>query len=172
MGTPSNISQARKRDTKSTYVEAFAERIPFDDASFDLVISYLSLIDIADVKTAMVEMVRVLKPGGRFLVASLNNFNTAGQELGWIEDETGQRKYFAMDNYLTESAAWIEWRGIRIINHHRPLSVYMKLFLSQGLKLTFFDEPHPTANAPAMRASSYVRAPWFCVMEWQKPTQT
>jgi hypothetical protein len=44
----------------------------------------------------------------------------------------------------------------------------MKLLLAQGLILTHFDEPRPTADAPAARAVDYVRAPWFMVMEWEK----
>jgi hypothetical protein len=70
---------------------------------------------------------------------------------------------------MKERGVWCEWRGIRIINHHRPLSTYMKLFLGQGLQLLRFDEPLPAADAPADKRDSYVRAPWFCLMEWRKP---
>lgn len=166
--TPSLLGHARMRDPQGTYVETDAANLPFGDGAFDLVVSYLSLIDMPDVATAIVEMTRVLKPRGRLLIANLNGFNTAGQETDWSLDEHGKRKHFQIDHYLTESAAWIEWRGIRIRNHHRPLSTYMKLLLAQGLTLTYFDEPRPAADAPAGRAADYVRAPWFMVMEWAK----
>jgi SAM-dependent methyltransferase len=166
--TPSLIGHARRCDANGTYVEAEAAHLPFGDGEFDLVVSYLSLIDIPDVAPAIAEMTRVLKPGGRLLIANLNGFNTAGQEADWSLDEHGKRKHFQIDHYLTESAAWVEWRGIRIRNHHRPLSTYMKLLLAQDLTLTRFDEPRPTADAPAARAADYVRAPWFMVMEWKK----
>lgn len=166
--TPSLIEHARKRDPEGTYVETDAANLPFGDGTFDLVVSYLSLIDMPDVAPAIAEMTRVLKPGGHLLIANLNGFNTAGQETDWSLDEHGKRKHFQIDHYLTESAAWVEWRGIRIRNHHRPLSTYMKLLLAQGLNLTHFDEPRPTADAPAARAVDYVRAPWFMVMEWKK----
>jgi len=52
----------------ATYVEGHAEALPFDDGSFHCVVSYLSLIDIADAKRALSEMSRVLKPGGRLMV--------------------------------------------------------------------------------------------------------
>jgi hypothetical protein len=49
------------------------------------------------------------------------------------------------------------------------MSIYMRLLLEHGLILEHFDEPRPTADAPAARAEDYIRAPWFLVMEWRKP---
>lgn len=163
------LETARQRDPEGTYVLSGAEAMPIPSASIDLTISYLSLIDIEHLEPAIAEMVRVTRPGGRLLIANLNSFNTAGADRGWVKSITGERKYFAMDHYMKERGVWCEWRGIRIINHHRPLSTYMKLFLGQGLQLLRFDEPLPAADAPADKRDSYVRAPWFCLMEWRKP---
>jgi SAM-dependent methyltransferase len=167
--TPALIAAARARDVRGTYLEAPAERLPFRDQAFDLVVSYLSLIDIPDVHVAIPEMARVLKPGGTLLIANLTSFNTACTEVGWIKDGRGRRLYFPIDNYLQEHAMWIDYRGIRVVNHHRPLSTYMRALLDAGLVLTHFDEPAPSADAPASRAASYARVPWFLVMEWMKP---
>ncbi|MQA08052.1 MAG: methyltransferase domain-containing protein [Pseudonocardiaceae bacterium] len=46
---------------------ADAERIPYDDDSFDLVIGHAVLHHIPDVPAALREVLRVLKPGGRFV---------------------------------------------------------------------------------------------------------
>ena len=162
------LAAAQQQDPTGKYFEAEAASLPFDDASFDLVVSYLSLIDIPDVPPAIAEMVRVLRPKGRLLVANLNGFNTAGVDIGWSRDERGKKKHYPIDHYLQERSTWLEYRGIRILNHHRPLSTYMRLLLEHGLRLTYFDEPAPTADAPASRAADYVRAPWFLVMEWEK----
>ena len=162
------IAQARRLDPAGHYVEGQAERLLFADASFDLVVSYLSLIDIPDIDAAIPEMVRVLRPGGHLLIANSTSFNTAGMEHDWRLDENGQRVAFQIDNYLDARQGWIAWKGIRIVNHHRPLSTYMKLLLDQGLQLKHFDEPSPTPDAPAERARNYRRAPWFLVMEWMK----
>ena len=38
-------------------------------------------------------MARVLKPGGRLLIANLTPFNTAGLEIGWTHDAKGRPMY-------------------------------------------------------------------------------
>ncbi len=48
---------------------ADAEALPFDDESFDLVVGHAVLHHIPDVELAMREVLRVLKPGGRFAFA-------------------------------------------------------------------------------------------------------
>ncbi|MFF1606580.1 class I SAM-dependent methyltransferase [Amycolatopsis sp. NPDC058278] len=48
---------------------ADAERIPYDDNTFDLVVGHAVLHHIPDVQAAFREVLRVLKPGGRFVFA-------------------------------------------------------------------------------------------------------
>jgi SAM-dependent methyltransferase len=167
--TPALIAAARARDRRGVYVRAMAERLPFAPEKFDLVVSYLSLIDIANIDAAVGEMARVLKPGGALLIANLNSFNTACADQGWIKDRDGRRLYYPIDYYLQERTMWIEYRGIRIVNHHRPLSAYFRALLAARLTLTYFDEPMPADDAPRSRADGYCRVPWFLVMEWVKP---
>jgi len=167
--TAALIAHARQAHEGGTYLEAGGEHLPFDDASFDLVVSYLALIDIPDFRAGIAEMARVLKPGGALLIANLNGFNTAGAETGWMRNAFGKLLYYPVDHYLDERAFWTEWRGIRIVNHHRPLQAYMQPLIGAGLQLTHFEEPAPIAGAPEPKAERYRRAPWFLVTEWVKP---
>lgn len=48
---------------------ADAESLPYPDASFDLVVGHAVLHHIPDVELALREVLRVLKPGGRFVFA-------------------------------------------------------------------------------------------------------
>ena len=48
-------------------VEAPAERLPFDDDSFDTAVATLVLCTIPDPAAALAELARVLRPGGRLL---------------------------------------------------------------------------------------------------------
>ena len=160
------LAAAKRRNPKGEYQIARAESLPFLDASFDLVVSYLTLIDVADFRAALKEMVRVLTPKGILLIANLNSFVTSCPS-GWIKDQHGRYLHYPVDRYLEEFPEWVEWSGIRIENWHRPLSAYVRELLAQGLKLTFFDEPQPQSGDDD-RQARYRRAPWFMVMEWQR----
>lgn len=159
------IERARAAHPAGAYLIGGAEQLPFADASFDLVVSYLSLIDIPDIERAIAEMARVLRPQGSLLIANLNSFQTAGGPRGWRLLNFKQR--FAIDHYMQERPEWASWRGIRVQNWHRPMSTYLKLLLANGLQMVYFDEPLATGGGRA-RMTRFKRVPWFHVMEWRK----
>jgi SAM-dependent methyltransferase len=159
--------RARERDPAGDYHIATAETLDVPPASFDLVVSYLSLIDIPDLPRAASNMVAALRSGGSLLIANLTSFTTAGMPEGWVADGKDGR-YFCIDRYLEERAVWVAWRGMRIQNWHRPMSTYMTTFLEHRLQLEYFAEPTPTGGDPAT-AERYRRVPWFNITEWRKP---
>jgi SAM-dependent methyltransferase len=175
--TESLLKVACERDPQGNYQLARAEELPFEDKSFDLIISYLTLIDIEDFRGAISEMVRVLKPGGTLVITNLTSMTTAtpqGNPDGWSRDENGEKQFWMLNDYTIERPEWVEWRGIRIINWHRPLSAYMQAFLSQGLILEHYDEPIPTPEqlAQAPELSDHRHKPDFVVMRWRKKAGT
>lgn len=65
-----NIRAKRRlaKTSREVIVHALsAERLPFDSASFDTIVSTFTLCSIPDVDAALGEIHRVLKPGGQFL---------------------------------------------------------------------------------------------------------
>lgn len=58
---------------RTEYVVGRAEKLPFPDASFDLVTCQLVLIHVRDPAVALREMKRVLRPGGVLLAAEPDN---------------------------------------------------------------------------------------------------
>lgn len=166
--TPAMLDVARARDPSGDYRLGRAEALEFADASFDLVVSYITLVDIPDFRAAIREMARVLRPGGALLMANLTGYISACIDKGWVKGSEGEYLHYPVDNYLGEFPLWFEWSGIRIVNWHRPLDAYMTAFLDAGLSLKFFAEPAP-ASGDADHRERARRVPWFVVMEWQRP---
>jgi SAM-dependent methyltransferase len=162
--TEALVARAIALDPTGDYRVGMAERLDFEDQCFDLVVSYLSLIDIAQLGTALAEMARVLRPGGSLLVANLTGFTTAGMVFGGRRPR-GADKHAG---YLDEHSSQVSWGNIRIRNWHRPLETYMKGFLEVGLQLRHFSEPRPHGGPPE-KVRRYLKAPYFLIMEWTKP---
>ncbi len=72
---------AREAAAHSHIVQAMAEQLPFTDNCFDLVLSHEVIEHVADDRTCVMDMVRVLKPGGRLVLFCPNRlypFETHG----------------------------------------------------------------------------------------------
>src|SRR3954471_4019464 len=164
--TEALLARAMKLDPQGDYRLGRAETMEIE-APFDLVVSYLSLVDMPHLGAAIGKIVAALRPGGTLLIANLTSFNTAGPPDGWTRDGDGALR-FAIDHYMDERSTWVSWKGVRIQNWHRPLSTYMTLLLDHGLQLRLFIEPQPTGGDPD-RNARHRRVPYFHVMEWQKP---
>ncbi|HEX3057635.1 MAG TPA: class I SAM-dependent methyltransferase [Gaiellaceae bacterium] len=59
--------KAREQNSRATVLRAPAEDLPFEDASFDAVVSTLVLCGVDDQPRAVRELRRVLRPGGRLI---------------------------------------------------------------------------------------------------------
>ena len=59
--------KVRERNSRATVLRAPAEDLPFEDASFDTVVSTLVLCGVDDQPRAVRELRRVLRPGGRLI---------------------------------------------------------------------------------------------------------
>jgi len=60
------LALARARAPAATFVEADAQDLPFEDATFDLVVSNFGICHIPDPPRALAQVRRVLRRGGRF----------------------------------------------------------------------------------------------------------
>lgn len=162
------IDRAKQVDPNGDYRVGAAERLDFPDASVDLALGYLTLIDIDDHEAAIREMARVVRPGGGVLIANLTGFTSSQADQGWVRDADNRPIHYPVDRYLETRPIRSAWRGIDVINWHRPLGAYMRAFIDAGLRLTHFDEPAPHGG-PDAKADRYRRVPLYVIMEWEKP---
>lgn len=116
------------------------------DVLFDLAVSYISLVDVADQQAAVREALRVLVPGGRFVVCNLSPMATAWVSEGpWHRDNDGTKLHFVLDDYATEGARRLVFpSGQELTNFHRMMSTTINDFLDAGFSLAGLYEPLPT----------------------------
>ena len=168
--TPRMAETAAARDSGGRYALASADSLPFADASFGLVVSYVTLVDIARYREAIAECARVLVPGGRMLVANLSFASASPVGREWALDANGTKLHRRIDHYLSEHRQVFAWSGIRIVNWHRPLQNYMQAYLGVDLMLREFLEPVPEDES--LRDDPWwedtFRVPNFTVMLWEK----
>jgi SAM-dependent methyltransferase len=137
--SPRLAEAARTADPPAEVVVADAAALPLDDASADLVVASMSLLNIADLDGAVDEVARVLAPGGRFC------FATAHPQASYatVLELVGQRSYFAETTF----AETRERDGLRMTftDTHRPLSAVTGALTRAGLLLELLREAVPDA---------------------------
>ncbi len=169
--TEAFVERARRLAVgRETYFLDDAENLAeLADASFDLVVSYIVLVDIFDFVAAINAAYRVLKPGGRFIVCYVHPIRSCAPG-GWIK-RGDEKLFYPVDNYTDEGPREWTWWGAPFINMHRSLSSHIGAFLGAGFALTGLQDPVPT---PAQVAANpgfedEFRAPNFILYELTKP---
>jgi len=168
--TPELLDEARRQDPSGAYRQGIAESLPFEAGAFDLVISYITLVDIPDFRAAIAEMVRVLRPGGQLLIANINPFASTTPRA-WYRNEQGEKLHVSVVDYYEERANLLEAGALSLLNWHRPMEQYMEALLGAGLILRRYLEPRPTPEAVEQNPDMLdeYRVPLFHVMRWERP---
>jgi ubiquinone/menaquinone biosynthesis C-methylase UbiE len=86
--------KAKKLGIRPAYTLLDAENLPFQDNSFDTVLSTLSTCTFPDPAAALLEMSRVCRPDGRILL--LEHGRSSNRVIGWYQDrraESHARKF-------------------------------------------------------------------------------
>jgi SAM-dependent methyltransferase len=157
--TWAQVDVAARRGGGPAYARSGAAGLPFRSASFDAVVACLVFEHIREVDTAIAEVARVLRPGGRFLFF-LNHPLLQTPNSGWIDDQIldPPEQYWRIGPYLVEDETIEEVeKGVFIPFIHRPLSRYLNLLIDHGLVLERMEEPAPPSGFIA-RAEEYEAA--------------
>ena len=136
---------------------------------FDLAVSYVTLVDVPDIRSAVGEAFRVLRRGGRFVACNLHPMASASP--GWIKQ--GNRKiHYPVDRYFDEGERDISRREDQPwTNFHRTLSTHFRAFLDAGFTVEDIREPTPTGEQANRYPfiSDNLRVPEFIIYILRKP---
>ena len=80
------VKRARKRCPDATFVQGSALDLPFDDNSFDGVFSIASIKHWPDQRQGVNECVRVLRPGGRLIIAEADRACTLDEARNFVSN--------------------------------------------------------------------------------------
>jgi len=154
-------AEAHRAGSESYLLGDMTDLSQFEDGSFDLAVSYLTLVDVPDFRPVIREAHRVLRPGGRFVIANLAPMVTAGN--CWVKDGQGNKLHFYLDNYLDEGGARMMWGTL--VNYHHTLSSYINCFLEAGFRLDGIREPIPSPEGLAQfpDLNDNLRVPLFVI---------
>ena len=124
------VALAREVDPDGDYRVADVTALPFDDSTFDTVVSFMVLQDVEDYELAIGEAVRVLRPGGAFCIAIVHPVSSAGD---WASDEL--ESAHVIENYC---GIWARPRSLgdaHITQYHRPIGDYLRALAVAGFQL-------------------------------------
>ena len=110
---PRMVAEARKRighDPRVRLEQAAAERLPFADASFDLVASALAFDHWADQQLGLSECARVLRAPGRLVLGDLF--------AAWLRPTTALRRR-SRARTVSQATVLLERAGFRHMSWHR-----------------------------------------------------
>jgi ubiquinone/menaquinone biosynthesis C-methylase UbiE len=106
--------RVREAGLDAEVVEAPAERLPFEDSSFDTAVYTLVLCTVPDPAAALAETARILKPGGRLLF--VEHVRAEDPSLArWQDRLEGPWRFFADGCHCNrDTAATIEASGFTL----------------------------------------------------------
>lgn len=139
--SPTLLAAAEEAMPEAEYVLADAADLPFDDASFDLVVSYNSLIDIQDMPGAVREAARVLEEGGRFCICVTHPLADAGL----FEAREGDARFVISGSYRDSRrvACRVERDGLEMNfwGWSYPFADYARALENTGFAIEALREP-------------------------------
>lgn len=103
----------RQRPGVTLQDQVFAEELPYPDQSFDHVVCLGTLLYVRDPAQSLREMRRVIKPGGRLVVRTVNRLNGVSRRTGKPVDPASKH-LFDMD----ELTAAVEAAGFRVTDRY------------------------------------------------------
>jgi ubiquinone/menaquinone biosynthesis C-methylase UbiE len=150
------------------YLHADARNLPgIPDGTFDGVLCFMALMDIADLVPALTSVARVLRPGGWFVFAIIHPCYNPPPS-GEMETPAGVVR--TVSGYFDEGF----WRSDartgppgKVGAYHRTLSTYVNALTDAGLTLERMREPRAT-NGFAERRPVWAQVPAVLVVRCTK----
>ena len=120
--SPAMLARARAKIPSGRFEQGDLTALPQPDASVDAVLCTLALVHVADLRPALAEFARVVRPGGRIVISDVHPFLVA---LGWqaqFRTAAGDTAFVRLHRHLASdyARAAVE-AGLAVVSLHEPL---------------------------------------------------
>ena len=112
--------------------------LPYPDDEYDVVVVSLALHYVQDWASALAELRRILKPGGRLVVSIIHPTVYA---ISYPEAD-----YFTLTQYSEDYT--FDGQTVWMTYWHRPLQDVINAFTAAGFRITTVTEPPPAPDTP------------------------
>lgn len=151
--SPTMIRMAFDADPKGDYRIGDAGALPLDPGAADLVVAFMSLQDMDDHVAVTREAARVLEAGGRFCLALIHPFWSAG-----VFEPHDPEATFRIEGSYLESIPHLR-PVLKVPSVHRPLETYARALEEAGLLIEALRElPKRHRSSGRFPAYLHVRA--------------
>lgn len=135
-------------------VSSFSSMTCFPSDVFDVVVSFMALMDGPDYPTAIQEIHRVLKPGGT-LIFSITHPCFLTRDIRWTRDAEDREDRLIVGNYFSTETFVDRWKfshspeaqdlpEFEVPYFPRTLSDFLNPLIETGLELVRMEEPRPS----------------------------
>jgi SAM-dependent methyltransferase len=159
------VEHARAADPDLDVLVADAAALPLEDGAADLVISFMTLMNTDDLEGAVREAARVLGPGGRYCVAIVHPFGTAGAFTSRADDAPFVIEGSYFERTRKEVPVGSGGLEMTFLDAHRPLEEYFNALESAGFVVEALREVEDTSDPPGSR---WRRMPCFLNLRARK----
>ncbi|MFD1151578.1 class I SAM-dependent methyltransferase [Saccharothrix hoggarensis] len=143
------LSRRRLGDDADLRVADLGGPLPYPDGEFDDVVASLVLHYLEDWTAPLAELRRVLRPGGRLIVAVNHPIIRKMADPG--------ADYFATAQWSSEHT--FDGRKAVLSYWHRPLHAMTDAFTAAGFRTAVISEPHPAPAARELFADELAKFP-------------
>jgi SAM-dependent methyltransferase len=170
---PMIISETQLATGRDGYILADVQDMGFfGGGTFDLAVSYLNQCDLPDFEANSREVFRILKPGGRFIIANLHPMRSAVGS--WLRADDGAKLHVILDRYFDEGDRRWKMFGLDLTNFHRALSTYIRAYRQTGFAVEEIIEPtlEPENLKHYPELDDELRVPNFIIVVLEKPADS
>jgi len=148
------IEIAKNESPKAEFIIGNAEKLPFKNSEFDIVIAPLVLHYLNLWDEVLKEIHAVLKKGGIFIFSQRNPFTEKLKRKKWFF-----KKFREIEGYFDEDAKYTLWKQknqkATVVHYHKTYATIISLLIKYGFEIIDCEDCKPLPEAKELFPAKY-----------------